>query len=83
VTTAIHFSLEAVPSGFHIANLILKIFTPKMRGTYLGAQGDRQIQQNVHVPLGEPRTEIAALPIIIMSENVASQVSYILQIRYI
>jgi two-component system phosphate regulon response regulator PhoB len=59
---------------------ILEIFKRKMRGMYTGAQGNRQIRQNVHVPQGEPRTEIAPRPIvIIMSENVAFLVSYILE----
>jgi DNA-binding response OmpR family regulator len=45
-----------------------------------GAQGNRQIRQSVHVRQGEPRTEIARRPIIIiMSENVASLLCYILE----
>jgi DNA-binding response OmpR family regulator len=51
-----------------------------MRGMHTGAQGGRQIRHSVHVLQGEPRTEIATRPIvIIMSENVASLVSYILE----
>jgi len=59
---------------------IFEIVERKMRGMYTGTQGGRQIRQNVHVLQGEPRTEIASHPIvIIMSENVASLVSYILE----
>ena len=64
---------------FILRTPIFEIFRRNMRGIYTEAQRDRQIRQNVQVPNGEPRTEIAARPIvIIMSENVASLVSYIL-----
>jgi DNA-binding response OmpR family regulator len=59
--------------------IIVEIFK-RMRGMYSESQADRQIRKNVHVTHGEPRTEIALRPIvIIMSENVASLVSYILE----
>ena len=59
---------------------IFEIVERKMRGMNSGAQGERQVRQSVHVLQGEPRTEIASRPIvIIMSENVASLVSYILE----
>jgi DNA-binding response OmpR family regulator len=59
---------------------IFEIVERKMRGMYSGAQGGRHVRQNVRVLQGEPRTEIAPRPIvIIMSENVASLFSYILE----
>jgi DNA-binding response OmpR family regulator len=51
-----------------------------MRGINSEAREDRQIRQNVQVPHGESRTEIAPRPIvIIMGEDVALLVSYILE----
>jgi DNA-binding response OmpR family regulator len=71
---------KRLPSGCPAANPIFAIFKRKTRGMYSGAQGDRQIPRNVHVPQGDSRTEIAPRPIIIiMSENVASLVAYILE----
>jgi two-component system phosphate regulon response regulator PhoB len=59
---------------------MFEIFKRRMRGMYSEAQEDRPIRQIVHVPRGDPRTKIAPRPIIvIMSENVAPLVSYILE----
>jgi DNA-binding response OmpR family regulator len=80
LTSILQAGEKRLPSAFMLQTPIFEIFKRKMRGMYSGAQGDRQIQQNVRVPQGEPRTEIAPRPIvIIMTENVASLVSYILE----
>jgi two-component system, OmpR family, response regulator len=64
----------------HDVNPIFEIIERKRRGMYTGAQGDRLFRQNVHVLEGEPRAEITPRPIVIvMRENVASLVTYILE----
>jgi DNA-binding response OmpR family regulator len=52
----------------------------KMRGSSSIVQAERQIRQNADMRQGEPRTSVAARPIvIIMKEDVAPLVSYILE----